>query len=155
MGDGLDLGDAYGATLGRIKDQGGEKARLGAAVLMWILHSRRPLQVDEICHAVAMGIGSDDLHNNDVPTISTLLDCCQGLVTVDKSASTVRLIHLTLQEYLSTHPDLFNKVHSTMAETCLTTSTSSTSRILQPVFPSVPGGRQGPVGRQSSPSRAG
>ena len=120
MRDGLDLGSAYGATLGRIKAQGGEKARLGAAVLMWISHSRRPLQVDEICYAIAIQIWSNDFDSNDIPTISTLLDCCQGLVTVDRSASTVRLIHFTLQEYLYTLPDIFNKAHSTMAETCLT-----------------------------------
>jgi len=42
MENGLDLGGAYGAMLGRIKAQGGEKARLGMTVLMWISHSRRP-----------------------------------------------------------------------------------------------------------------
>ena len=120
MKDGLDLGSAYEATLGRINAQGGEKARLGMAVLLWISHSRRPLQADEICHAVAIQIGSNDLDNNDIPTISTLLDCCQGLVTADKSGSTVRLIHFTLREYLCTLPDIFNRAHSTMAETCLT-----------------------------------
>jgi len=81
---------------------------------------RRPLQVDEICHAVAIRIGSNDLASDDIPAMSTLLDCCQGLVTVDKGASTVRLIHFTLQEHLCTHPDLFHRAHSTMAETCLT-----------------------------------
>ena len=120
MTDGLDLGGAYGATLGRIKAQGGEKGRLGTVVLMWILYSRRPMKVDEICHASAIPIRSNDLHKNDIPTISTLLDSCQGLVTVDKGASTVRLIHFTLQEHLSTHLDLFSKAHSTLAETCLT-----------------------------------
>ena len=34
MTNGLDLGDAYGATLERIKAQGGERARLGMAALM-------------------------------------------------------------------------------------------------------------------------
>jgi len=120
MKNGLDLGGAYGATLGRIKAQDGEKARLGIAVLMWITHSRRPLKVDELCHAIAIRIGSNDLDNDDIPTISALLDCCQGLITVDKGASTVRLIHSTLQEHLCTHPDLFDRAHSTMAETCLT-----------------------------------
>ena len=66
------------------------------------------------CHS------NPDLNNDDIPTISTLLDCCQGLATVDKGASTVRLIHFTLQEHLCTHPDLFDRAHSTMAETCLT-----------------------------------
>ena len=120
MKSGLDLGGAYTAMLGRIQAEGGEKARLGMAVLMWISHSRRPLLVDELCHAIAIRIGSHDLDNDDIPTISTLLGFCQGLVTVDKGGSSVRLIHFTLQEHLRTHPDLFDKAHSTMAETCLT-----------------------------------
>jgi len=120
MKNSVDLGGAYEVMVERIKAEGGEKARLGMAVLMWISHSRRPLGVDEICHAIAIRIGSNDLHNDDTPTISTLLDCCQGLVTVDKGASTVRLIHFTLQEHLRTHPDLFDRAHATIAETCLT-----------------------------------
>ena len=120
MQNGLDLGGAYGATLGRIKGQGREKARLGMAVLMWISYSRRPLQVDEICHAIAIRIGSNDVNTDDIPAISTLLSCCQGLATIEKGTSTVRLIHFTLQEYLSTNPDLFDRAHSRMAEICLT-----------------------------------
>ena len=120
MGTSLDLGGAYEATLERVKAQGGEKARLGVATLMWISHSRRPLQAEEICHAVAIRIGSNDFDNDDAPAISTLLGCCQGLATMEKGTSTVRLIHFTLQEYLCTHPDLFDKAHSTIAETCLT-----------------------------------
>jgi len=76
--------------------------------------------VDEICHAIAIRIGSNDLDNDDIPSISTLLDCCQGLVTVDQSTSTVRLIHFTLKEHLCRHAELFDRAHSTMAETCLT-----------------------------------
>ena len=120
MKNGLDLGGAYTAMVGRIKAEGGEKARLGMAVLMWISHSRQPLQVDELCHAIAIRIGSNDLDNDDIPTISTLVDCCKGLVTVDKGGSTVRLIHFTLQEHLRAHPNNFDRAHSTMAETCLT-----------------------------------
>ena len=120
MKNGLDLGGAYEAMLGRIMAQGGEKARLGMAAMMWISHSRRPLQADEICHAIAIRIGSNDLDNDDIPTLPTLLDSCQGLVTVNKGAPTVRLVHFTLQEHLRAHPYLFGRAHSTMAETCLT-----------------------------------
>ena len=120
MQNSLDLGGAYGATLERIKAQGEEKERLGMAVLMWISHSRRPLDVDELCHALAIRIGSNDLDSDNIPGISTMLACCQGLATREKGASTIRLIHYTLQEYLCTHPDLFDTAHSTMAETCLT-----------------------------------
>ena len=120
MKNSLDLRGAYEVMIGRIKAQGGEKARIGMAVLMWISYSRRSLQVDEICHAIAIRIETNDLDNDDIPTLSTLLDCCQGLVTLDKGASTVRLVHFTLQEHLCTHPGLFDRAHSVMAEICLT-----------------------------------
>src|SRR5437588_589970 len=119
MTDGLGLEDVYGATLGRIKGQGGEKARLGISALMWISHSERPLKPDELCHALAVEIGSPNLNPDNVPSIGTVLACCHGLVVVDKEASTVRLIHFTLQEYLRAHPELFGTAHSSMAETCL------------------------------------
>ena len=119
MTDGLGLEGAYGATLGRIKGQGGEKARLGMAALMWISHSERPLEPDELCHALAVEIGSPNLNSDNVPSIGTVLACCQGLVAVNKEASTVRLIHFTLHEYLRAQPELFDTAHSTIAETCL------------------------------------
>ena len=115
----MGLGGAYGATLGRIKGQGGEKARLGVAALMWISHAERPLNPDELCHALAVEIWSPDLDSDNIPSICTLLACCQGLVVLDREASTIRLIHFTLQEYLLAHPELFGTAHSTIAETCL------------------------------------
>ena len=120
MTNGLGLGDAYDSTIGRIKAQKGDRARLGVEALMWISHSERPLSVDEICHALAVEIGSTDINTNNVPSIRTVLSCCQGLVVVDKGSLTIRLIHFTLKEYLSRRADLFDKPHSGIAETCLT-----------------------------------
>ena len=117
---GLDLKDVYGATIERIKEQGGEKARLGMRALMWISHSERILQLDELLHALTVEIGSTDLNAERIPLVEALLSCCLGLVIVDREASTVRLIHYTLQEYLYTCSDLFGATHSIMAETCLT-----------------------------------
>ena len=119
MTDGLGLGDAYEATLSRIKGQGGRKAKLGIAALMWISHSERPLKPDELCHALGVEIGSQNLNRDAVPSRGTLLACCQGLVVVNREASTIRLIHFTLQEYLRAHPGIFGTTHSTIAETCL------------------------------------
>jgi len=120
MINGLGLGDAYEATIGRIRAQEGDKARLGMAALMWISHSERPLNVDEICHALAVELGSTEINTNNVPSIKTVLACCQGLVVVDKRSWTIRLMHFTLKEYLSGHADLFGRAHSTIAEICLT-----------------------------------
>src|SRR5258708_4598442 len=73
---GLDLKDVYGATLERIKEQGGEKTRLGMATLMWISHSERILQLDELLHALAVEIGSTDLNAKRIPSVEILLSCC-------------------------------------------------------------------------------
>ena len=120
MKNGLGLGDAYGATIRRVKAQGGDRARLGIDALMWISHSERPLKVDEICHALAVDIGSIGISANNVPSIRTVISCCQGLAAVDEGSSTIRLIHFTLKEYLSRHGDLFDRPHSKIAEACLT-----------------------------------
>ena len=87
---------------------------------MWICHAERPLQVDELRQALAVEIGAKDLDSENAPSIGALLGACQGLVTVDKEASTVRLIHFTVQEYLFAQPGLFSQPHSVIAETCLT-----------------------------------
>jgi len=89
------------------------------AALMWISHSERPLKSDELCHALAVEIGSPNFNTDNVPLIGTLLACFQGLGVVDKETSDARLIHFTLQEYLQAHTELFGTTRSTMAETRL------------------------------------
>ena len=125
MTDGLALEDVYGATIERIRAQGGYKCRLGMGALMWISYAEVPLSPDELCHALAIELGSTGFNAGNIPSIMTLVSCCQGLITVDKEASTVRLIHFTLREYLSAHPDIFSRPHSAMAEICLTYLNSS------------------------------
>jgi len=117
---GLGLEDVYGTTVERIKAQGWGNSRLGMGALMWISHAERPLRADELCHALAVELGSTDFDPGNVPSISTLMSCCQGLIVVDKEVPAVRLIHPTLQRYLSTYPDIFSRPQSAMAEICLT-----------------------------------
>jgi len=120
MTKGEDLGGAYAATLSRMAAQPRSGSGLGMQVLMWVSHAERPLHVDELCHALGVEKGSMDLNVRNIPTIETLLASSLGLVTVEKSSSTVRLVHYTLQEYLSHNPNLLLKPHSLIAEVCLT-----------------------------------
>ena len=120
MTKGNHLGDAYATTLTRIKAQKGSRSRVGMEALMWVLSSERPLHTTELCHALGVKIGSTDLDVENVPTIRTLLACSLGLITVEASSSTVRLVHFSLQEYLSDNLSLFQSPHSVMAEVCLT-----------------------------------
>ena len=120
MAKGKGLGDAYTATLTRIKSQNGSKSRLGMEALMWISHSERPLKAIELCQALGVEGEDTDLNAGNIPTIETVLRCSLGLVTVEASTSTVRLVHFTLQEHLSNASSLFHSPHSMMAEICLT-----------------------------------
>ena len=116
----VSLTDLYDVIIGEIKAQQEDKARLGMAALMWVSHSEHPLNVDEICHALAVEIGSAGIKTDNVPSIWPMLYCCQGLVTVGEESSTIQLIHFTLKEYLCDNAHLFSRAHSKMAETCLT-----------------------------------
>jgi len=120
MTQGNGLRDAYSATLDRIRAQKGSKPSLGMDMLMWLSHSERPLTTDELCDALGVGIGSVNRNSEDIPTIETILGCSLGLVVVEASTYTVRLVHRTLQEYLRDNADLFQSPHAVIAQTCLT-----------------------------------
>ena len=120
MTQGNGLSDAYTATLSRLKAQKGYKSKLGLKVLMWVLYSERPLRAEELCHALGVEIGSADLDQENVPALRILVASCLGLVTVEQSSSTVRLVHFTLREHLLHDPTLFHSPHSAIAEVCLT-----------------------------------
>jgi len=120
MTDGVGWRDAYSSTIERIKAQDEGKSGLGVAALMWVIYAERPLRADELCHALAVELGSKDFNAGNAPSISTLVGCCLGLITVDNETSTLRLVHPTLKEYFSNRTDIFSRPHSTIAEICLT-----------------------------------
>jgi len=134
MTRGNGLRDAYSATLARIKAQKGSKATLGMGVLMWLSHSERPLNVGELCHALGVEIGSTNLDYQNIPAIETVLGCSLGLVVLEASSYTLRLVHYTLQEYLSNNSDLFHSPHLMIAEACLTYLNFECIRDLSPVL---------------------
>jgi len=107
MTNGSGTENAYDAAIERIKTEGGDKSRLGMEVLMCVTHALRPLIADELCYALAVQPGATDFNTDKVPSMSAVVGYCQGLITIDKEESCVRLIQFTLQEYLSHHPDIF------------------------------------------------
>jgi len=129
---GLGLQDAYDKTLDRIRQQGGSKSRLGMEALMWVSHSERPLGSQELCHALGVELGAEDFSIHNVPSLRTVLGYTLGLAIIDEKASTPRLLHFTLQEYIGQHPTLFGTANSMMAEICLTYLSSRSIRELRP-----------------------
>ena len=115
---GVGLDSVYAQTLQRIREQKGDRSRLGIEVLVWVSHSVRPLQISELRHALAVEMELTDLDPENIPPWGTVLASCLGLVVVDEKTSTVRLIHYTLQEYLS-GPGILPNAHKTLGQTCL------------------------------------
>ena len=105
---------------------------------MWVSNSERPLKTSELCHALGVKIGSTDLDLENIPEIRTILACSLGLITVEASSSTVRLVHFTLQEYLSHNSGLFQSPHSMIADVCLTYLNFRCVRELSPTLHSAP-----------------
>ena len=116
---GADLDNVYDQTLQRIREQKGDRSRLGMEVLMWVSHAERPLRFGELSHALAVEAGSTDLDPENIRQQDTVLGSCLGLISVDKETSAVRLIHYTLQEYLS-RPKVMPNAHKILAQSCLT-----------------------------------
>jgi len=115
---GVDLESLYSQTLQQIKEQRGDLPRLGIEALMWVSHAEQPLRIDELCHALAVDMEMTDLDPQNIRLQDTVLGSCLGLVMVDKKTSIVRLIHDTLQEYLS-RPGILPGAHKILGETCL------------------------------------
>ena len=138
MTGGKRLSDACTATLTRLRTQKGYKSVLGLKVLMWVLHSERPLRAQELCHALGVEVESADLDLENVPALRTLVSSCLGLVTVEASSFTVRLVRFTLQEHLSCDPIPFYSPHSTIAEVCLAYLNFGCIRDLSPALRSLP-----------------
>jgi len=67
--------------------------------------------VGELRHALGVDLGAGGFTIDNVPSVRTVLGCTLGLVTINENASTVRLLHLTLQEYLGTSPTVFETLN--------------------------------------------
>jgi len=133
MTQGNGLQGAYSTTLKRMQEQGGSKSSLGMGMLMWLSHSERPLETNELCDALGVDIGSVRRNSENIPTIEALLGFSLGLVVVEASTYTVRLVHRTLQEYLRDNADLFPNPHATITQVCLTYLNFQCIRALPPI----------------------
>ena len=113
------LNDAFAETISRIKQLPESRRRLGMTALMWLTHTTRAITESELSDVLAIHGKQKVVNAKYRPTTKTILDCCQGLATVDAEGF-VRLAHFAIQEYLTEHSeDLFPRAEATIAVTCL------------------------------------
>ncbi|KAF7587418.1 hypothetical protein BBP40_007258 [Aspergillus hancockii] len=92
----------YGGVVMRIIHEASPNATLARQALVWVAFSRRPLTVSEITDVISAEVASGAIAScHGVPVGSELLTTiCAGTLIVDSKIGTLRLAHVTLQEYL-------------------------------------------------------
>jgi hypothetical protein len=117
------LHTAFSVTIRRIQDQKPDIATQAMEVLKGVFLANEPLKVDALRHALAVEPDDNDLDWENFIGEELILDCCLGLIIIDESTSTVRLVHKSLQEHMQTQYDeqaLFQKGHCEITHICLT-----------------------------------
>ena len=85
---------------------------------MFISYAKRNLTIDELRHALAVRTEDDELDRDNLLSLKTVLDSCNGLVEVAES-SKLRLVHFTLEEYLRSDHGLFENGDLEITKACL------------------------------------
>ena len=116
-----DLHQAFYQTLARIQRQPDGRKRLGMKVLLWISNARGSLTVAELSEALAVKPGTLSLNPRRRPSQNTMIECCMGLVTIDRKSSSIRLVHYALQEFFQNQrEEIFPSGEEELAEVCIT-----------------------------------
>lgn len=113
--------EAYGATMQRIHGQLLDQQELAMNVLMWIVYAKRPLETDELQHALSVELGELEFLEDNLPDIDDMVSACCGLVTVDEESHIIRLIHYTTQEFFDRQgSNIFPDAQAQIANVCAT-----------------------------------
>jgi|SRR5690242_16841774 len=115
------LDAAYSEAIIRIDGQPQGDRVLAKNVLSWISCALRPLTTGELCHALSIKEGDEELDSDDIPDVEDILSVCAGLVTVEEESQIVRLVHYTTQDYLESIRETWNpNAQYDIASSCLT-----------------------------------
>lgn len=120
------LQDTYQKTIARIQSQAEPDNTLGMIVLQWISHSKRPLKIDELRHALAVEWDDDedlpqDFDDGNLLDPESIVDVCAGLVVIEPQSKVIRLVHFTTEEFFRSSPGgvLFPDADAQISRTCL------------------------------------
>ena len=109
----------YDKNLQRL-EQLQEKAKsLTKRAIAYVHFARRPLNVDEFCHALSIRDGDTKVNLLGIPVISVLKNHSAGLLLFGENG-TLGLVHLTLHEYFNEHPEKLGlEPEADLASACL------------------------------------
>ena len=94
--------DYFNNTMHYINAQKKRFSIIANQVLLWIIYSYKPLTFEELQQAIAAMGENNGVDPDELLDVETLLSVTAGLVTID-STHTMRLIHLSAQEYFNVY----------------------------------------------------
>ncbi|KAK5061461.1 hypothetical protein LTR84_008004 [Exophiala bonariae] len=95
-----DLRSAYQATFDRIMANQSAKRSLALKSLVWVVSSRRPLQMTELLHALAMEDDDTEVDPDNLTTSKSVITACLGFLEHNERDNIVKLTHATVREFL-------------------------------------------------------
>lgn len=115
------LSSAYDNAMRRILVPDTGVGHLARKTLSWITYAERLLTVTELQHALGIQYGASGFNEDTLYDIDGIVSACAGLVTVENSQQTVRLVHYSTQEFLRQTGDVyFPDAQRDIATGCLT-----------------------------------
>jgi hypothetical protein len=93
------LNSAYDSTIDRIDQQHSQWSDIAYETMAWMCFAKRPLHVEEIEHAIAIVVESQEFDVDDIVPGRKLVDLCCGLVMMDDSKR-FRFVHPTVQDHI-------------------------------------------------------
>jgi hypothetical protein len=90
--------ESYDDAMERIEQQDEERRTLAKQALMWITHAFRPLDVEELQHALAVESDVTVLDPEAIVPEAILISVCVGLVFVEEYSRNVRLVRTWLSD---------------------------------------------------------
>ena len=114
------LSEMYQKTTDRLlaqAEKGMPRAKLALQTLSWVAFSARPLQIDELRHALAVEKDSKALNRENLTAAKIIVSVCLGLIKTDDQRQCT-FVHLTAYDYFRQHFKV-DEVNLNIARTCL------------------------------------
>jgi hypothetical protein len=96
-----DLEHTYNEAMARIDSQSEDERNIAYLALIWVANAKRPLSAAELQEAIAVEVSSKSLDPDGILDITLIVSVCAGLLMIDVATGLVRLIHYTIQDYLT------------------------------------------------------
>ncbi|KAJ7589405.1 hypothetical protein C8J56DRAFT_784674, partial [Mycena floridula] len=89
--------DSYDDAMARIKAQGEAEYKLACQIFYWVAYAKRPLNMDELQHAVAVSDDMTEMDHDAIVDMDVLIGICAGLIVVQEKQKRHSYFHHNYQ----------------------------------------------------------